>query len=97
MTTWYVTRAGGIVAFAPGLVGYGFVALLTRALYAAHRARAVTIAGLAGWLVVIGTDVALARALPPTRPNISMPTPTRLPPSARGRVAPRRLRALPSR
>jgi putative peptidoglycan lipid II flippase len=57
--------AAAIVAFAPGLVGYGLVALLTRALFAAGAARAATAATVAGWLVVVGADVALALAWPP--------------------------------
>jgi putative peptidoglycan lipid II flippase len=61
------TLAWGIVGFAPGLVGYAYVALLTRALYAGHHTKVVTLAGMAGWLVVIGADVALARVLDPAR------------------------------
>jgi putative peptidoglycan lipid II flippase len=53
-----------IVAFAPGLVGYGLVALLTRALYARGSWRAATACVLGGWLVAVGADVVLARALP---------------------------------
>jgi putative peptidoglycan lipid II flippase len=53
-----------IVAFAPGLVGYGLVALLTRALYARGLWRAPTAWVLGGWLVAVAADVLLARALP---------------------------------
>jgi putative peptidoglycan lipid II flippase len=56
--------AGGIAAFAPGLVGYGLVALLSRALYAAGEARAAAAAQVLGWLVVVGAAVALAAGLP---------------------------------
>jgi putative peptidoglycan lipid II flippase len=60
------TLAAGIIGFAPGLVGYSFVALFTRVLYAGHHTKVVTIAGVTGWLVVIGADVFLSRALPTT-------------------------------
>jgi putative peptidoglycan lipid II flippase len=56
--------AAAIAAFAPGLVGYGLVALLTRALFAVGAVRAATVATVAGWLVVVAADVALALALP---------------------------------
>src|SRR3954454_24629380 len=67
-----------IAAFAPGLLGYGLVALLSRALYARGlwrapaprplpagglgRAPAACIAG--GWLVAVAADLVLARVLP---------------------------------
>ncbi|WP_369141175.1 murein biosynthesis integral membrane protein MurJ [Modestobacter versicolor] len=53
-----------IAAFAPGLVGYGLVALLSRALYARGlwRAPAVCVAG--GWLVAVAADLVLAAVLP---------------------------------
>jgi putative peptidoglycan lipid II flippase len=54
-----------IVAFAPGLVGYGLVAVLTRALYARGLWRAPTACVAGGWLVAGVADVVLARALPP--------------------------------
>ncbi|WP_346623505.1 lipid II flippase MurJ [Blastococcus montanus] len=54
-----------IVAFAPGLLGYGLVALLTRALYARGLWKAPTAWVLAGWLLAVVADVLLARALPP--------------------------------
>ncbi|RZU31610.1 murein biosynthesis integral membrane protein MurJ [Blastococcus saxobsidens] len=53
-----------IVAFAPGLVGYGLVALLTRALYARGLWRSPTACVLGGWLLAVAADVVLARALP---------------------------------
>ena len=53
-----------VVAFAPGLVGYGLVALLTRALYARGDARTPALAAVTGWLVVAGADLALVAALP---------------------------------
>ncbi|WP_448612882.1 murein biosynthesis integral membrane protein MurJ [Modestobacter sp. URMC 112] len=54
-----------IVAFAPGLLGYGLVALLSRALYARGQWRAPTVCVAGGWLVAAVADVVLARALPP--------------------------------
>jgi putative peptidoglycan lipid II flippase len=52
-----------VAAFAPGLVGYGAVALLTRALYARHRARAVGVAVACGFAVAAGLAVAFVRAV----------------------------------
>jgi putative peptidoglycan lipid II flippase len=57
--------ADALVAFAPGLLGYGLVALLTRALFASGASRAATVATVAGWLVVVGADLGLAATLPP--------------------------------
>ncbi|MGY1673355.1 murein biosynthesis integral membrane protein MurJ [Geodermatophilus sp. SYSU D00710] len=54
-----------ILAFAPGLAGYGLVAVLTRALYARGLWRAPTTCVLGGWLLAVAADVVLARALPP--------------------------------
>ena len=51
--------AAGLVAFAPGLVGYGLVAHLGRALYAQHRGRAAALATVAGWVVVVVVDLVL--------------------------------------
>ncbi|TDC67495.1 virulence factor MviN [Actinomadura sp. GC306] len=48
-----------VLAFAPGLVGYGLVAHLGRVLYACHRGRASAAAVVTGWLVVMAADVAL--------------------------------------
>jgi putative peptidoglycan lipid II flippase len=51
--------AHAVVAFAPGLVGYGVLALVGRALYARGSARAVAVATVAGWVVVTVLDVVL--------------------------------------
>jgi putative peptidoglycan lipid II flippase len=51
-----------VVAFAPGLVGYAAVAVLTRALYARHRARAVALATVAGFAVTALLAVVLVAA-----------------------------------
>jgi len=52
------------IAFAPGLVGYGLVAVLTRALYARGQWRAPTVCVVGGWLVAVAADVVLAEVLP---------------------------------
>jgi putative peptidoglycan lipid II flippase len=53
-----------IAAFAPGLLGYGLVALLSRALYARGLWRAPTVCIAGGWLVAVAADVVLAGVLP---------------------------------
>ncbi|WP_448608218.1 murein biosynthesis integral membrane protein MurJ [Geodermatophilus sp. URMC 60] len=53
-----------IVAFAPGLPGYGLVAVLSRALYARGLWRAPTACVLGGWLLAVVADVVLAQVLP---------------------------------
>lgn len=52
-----LTRA--TVAFAPGLLGYGLVALLGRALYARGDGRTPAVATVIGWFVVAGADLVL--------------------------------------
>jgi putative peptidoglycan lipid II flippase len=59
-----VVLSRALVAFAPGLLGYGFVALLSRALYAQGNARTPAVASIVGWTVAIAVDIALALALP---------------------------------
>ena len=56
--------ARATAAFAPGLVGYGLVALLSRALYARGEVRSTALATAGGWLVVAVADIALVLALP---------------------------------
>jgi len=51
--------AAGFSLFAPGLVGYGLVACLSRVLLAAGRTRVAAIIVGAGWLLVIAADVVL--------------------------------------
>ncbi|GAA3243332.1 murein biosynthesis integral membrane protein MurJ [Actinocorallia longicatena] len=53
-----------ILTFAPGLLGYGLVAHLGRALFACGRGRASAQATVTGWLVVLVADVVLALTLP---------------------------------
>ncbi len=60
------TLALTFVAFAPGIVGYGLTACLSRVLFADGRARPAAAALIAGWLLVIAADVA-AVALVPAR------------------------------
>ncbi|MGN9779445.1 murein biosynthesis integral membrane protein MurJ [Micromonospora sp. H33] len=58
------TAAAAIAGFAPGLVGYGLFALLSRALYARDETRAATRAIAAGFLVVPVAVLLLAAVLP---------------------------------
>ena len=46
-----------LAAFAPGLVGYGLTANLSRVLYADGRSRAAAVAVSGGWLLVIVVDL----------------------------------------
>jgi putative peptidoglycan lipid II flippase len=50
--------------FAPGLVGYGLVANLSRVLYACGRNRAALLAVSAGWVIVIVADLGLVPFVP---------------------------------
>ena len=54
-----------ITAFAPGLVGYALVALLTRAMYARGSWRAPTLCVVGGWLLAAVADLVLSVLLPP--------------------------------
>jgi len=60
------TLALTFAAFAPGLIGYGLTACLSRVLFADGRAKPAAAALVAGWLLVIAADVA-AVALVPSR------------------------------
>jgi putative peptidoglycan lipid II flippase len=53
------TMAYGLLAFAPGLLGYAGIALLGRVLYAAGHGRDAATATAVGWLTVFGADAAL--------------------------------------
>ncbi|NUS71810.1 MAG: virulence factor MviN [Corynebacteriales bacterium] len=57
--------AFAIAAFAPGLVGYGLLALLSRALYATGAAASTAAVTVGGWLVVIVSDIVLALVVEP--------------------------------
>ena len=54
-----------IIAFAPGLVGYALVALLTRAMYARGSWQAPTVCVVGGWVLAVVADLVLATLLPP--------------------------------
>jgi putative peptidoglycan lipid II flippase len=56
--------AWGLAAFAPGLVGYGLAALLSRALYAQSRQKEAAIAFLLGWGTAALAMPILSAALP---------------------------------
>ncbi|MFI6133339.1 murein biosynthesis integral membrane protein MurJ [Micromonospora sp. NPDC051141] len=58
------TAAAGIAGFAPGLLGYGLFAVLTRALYARDETRSATVATALGWLSVPALAVLAGQALP---------------------------------
>jgi putative peptidoglycan lipid II flippase len=54
--------ARAIALFAPGLIGYGLIAHLSRVLYAAGRGRAAAVGTVSGWGVVMVTQVVFALA-----------------------------------
>lgn len=56
--------ARALLAFAPGLLGYGLVAHLGRALYACDRGRESARAVVIGWVAVLVADVVLVRLVP---------------------------------
>ncbi len=55
--------ARALLALAPGLLGYGLVALCTRSLYASGASRTAAFATVVGWLVAAGGSAGLAGAL----------------------------------
>jgi putative peptidoglycan lipid II flippase len=55
-----------LAAFAPGLVGYGLTANLSRVLYAYGRSRAAALAVSGGWLLVIAADLLIVPFVPPS-------------------------------
>jgi putative peptidoglycan lipid II flippase len=55
----------GFAAFAPGLVGYGLMACLSRVLLASGRNAVAATAMAGGWLAVIGADLAVVRLASP--------------------------------
>ncbi|HTU76512.1 MAG TPA: lipid II flippase MurJ [Trebonia sp.] len=62
---WLLSVA--LATFAPGLIGYGLSANLSRVLYALGRNRAPALAISAGWLLVIAADVAVVPFIPRAR------------------------------
>lgn len=61
------TLVAGLLAFAPGLLGYGLAAHLGRALYVVDRGRAAAVALVCGWICVAAVDVVLVPLVGPTR------------------------------
>jgi putative peptidoglycan lipid II flippase len=61
-----------IIAFAPGLVGYGLVAFLTRALYAQGLWKAPTVCVVGGWLLAVAADIVLAGVLDPADRGLAL-------------------------
>src|SRR5262245_38818737 len=61
-----VTIATAVLAFAPGLLGYSLLALLSRALYAAGEARRAAVTVAAGWAVTALAALVLAAVVPTT-------------------------------
>jgi putative peptidoglycan lipid II flippase len=64
-TAWVL--ATSLITFAPGLIGYGLSANLSRVLYALGRNKAPALAISAGWLLVIVADVAIVPFIPRSR------------------------------
>jgi putative peptidoglycan lipid II flippase len=64
--------AGVMRALAPGLVGYGLLALLTRALYARDDGRAPALAAVAGFALAGVVDVAAALTLDGTAQVVAL-------------------------
>lgn len=60
-----LTLERALLAYAPGVVGFGLLALLSRVLYASHDGRLAAAAQVAGWLVVMVCAVSLVWVLPP--------------------------------
>ncbi|MFL6137099.1 MAG: murein biosynthesis integral membrane protein MurJ [Frankiaceae bacterium] len=56
--------ARAVAVLAPGLIGYGLVAHLGRALYARHEGRRAAAATVTGWAVVAATDLVLVQVVP---------------------------------
>ena len=56
--------ARALVAFAPGLLGFGLVAFLSRVYYARGDARTPAVTTAVGWIAVVAADIALVVALP---------------------------------
>lgn len=56
--------ARALVTFAPGLVGFGLVAFLSRVHYARGDARTPALATAGGWAAVVAADLVLVLALP---------------------------------
>lgn len=64
--------AWAIVGFAPGLLGYGLFALLSRALYARGDTSAAAGATVIGWAVVVASAIGSAVVLPNDRRALAL-------------------------
>lgn len=56
--------ARAVALFAPGLIGYGLIAHLSRVLYATGRGRGAAVGTVSGWLVAMAAQTVLAVLLP---------------------------------
>lgn len=53
-----------LLAYAPGVLGFGLIALLSRVLYASYHGRRAAVAQVVGWLVVMGCAAVFVWVLP---------------------------------
>ena len=58
------SMAEALTVMAPGLLGFGLIAHLGRALYALEEGRAAAVATVAGWLAVVAGSVVAVRLVP---------------------------------
>jgi putative peptidoglycan lipid II flippase len=56
--------AWALLAFAPGLAGFGLAANLSRLLFACRRARAAAVTVTGGWLLVLAADLVIVPLVP---------------------------------
>ena len=66
------TIAAGVVAFAPGLLGFSLFALLSRALYAAGDARRAAVTTVIGWATTAVAALLLAAAVDPAQRVVAL-------------------------
>ncbi|MGW5683420.1 murein biosynthesis integral membrane protein MurJ [Nonomuraea sp. NPDC003754] len=59
-----IEMARAVALFAPGLIGYGMIAQLSRVLYAEGRSRAAAAGTVAGWVVAMLAQTVFVLALP---------------------------------
>lgn len=64
--------AGGLIGFAPGLLGYGLFALHSRALYARGETRLAAASTVVGWGAVAVASVVLSAAFAPQRRVVAL-------------------------
>ncbi|GAA3757076.1 hypothetical protein GCM10022205_50470 [Spinactinospora alkalitolerans] len=53
-----------LLTYAPGIAGFGLIALLGKALYASHHGRPAALAQIAGWLVAMAANAVLVALAP---------------------------------